>query len=585
MFGKIIYMNDNVAHIQMTEGSNSTNLINLHIIFEDNSSGTNRRIVGEIEEINNNLMKVHFLGEFDGNYFLGGLLAKPSLNSRIRVITKQELTLLVGQNIESNFYIGKSPLYNVPVYADINDFFSNHMAIFGNTGSGKSYGLARLMQNVFSNPKMIPYRANFFIFDAYGEYHNAFEGIEKLNPNLNFKYYTTNKYDTGGSPVRIPIWLLSLDDMTLLLGATEHSQIPIIERMLKLVRIFSESSEMAIKYKNHLIARAIMSILYSNQSPSSKRNDILSIFSNCSTNEFNSEAPIQGIGYVRKFRECFTIDKDGSFTDGILVTEYISGFIDDSLDRYESSQDNYFTLDDLEKALNFTLISEGLLRNEKTYADAITIKVRLHSLAISENARFFTYDKYITLDNYISSLVSCENNKKAQIINFNLEDIDDTIAKVITKIYTRMLFEFTKKLKVRASIPFHILLEEAHRYVQNDTDRYMIGYNIFERVAKEGRKYGLVFNLISQRPVEISETVISQCSNFLIFKMNHPRDLDYIKKMLPNINAEIVEKQKSLQPGTCVAFGKAFKIPMVIKMDRPNPEPQSSNCDVFEKWK
>lgn len=585
MFGKIIYMNDNVAHIQMTEGSNSTNLINLHIIFEDNSSGTNRRIVGEIEEINNNLMKVHFLGEFDGNYFLGGLLAKPSLNSRIRVITKQELTLLVGQNIESNFYIGKSPLYNVPVYADINDFFSNHMAIFGNTGSGKSYGLARLMQNVFSNPKMIPYRANFFIFDAYGEYHNAFEGIEKLNPNLNFKYYTTNKYDTGGAPVRIPIWLLSLDDMTLLLGATEHSQIPIIERMLKLVRIFSESSEMAIQYKNHLIARAIMSILYSNQSPSSKRNDILSIFSNCSTNEFNSEAPIQGIGYVRKFRECFTIDKDGSFTDGILVTEYISGFIDDSLDRYESSQDNYFTLDDLEKALNFTLISEGLLRNEKTYADAITIKVRLHSLAISENARFFTYDKYITLDNYISSLVSCENNKKAQIINFNLEDIDDTIAKVITKIYTRMLFEFTKKLKVRASIPFHILLEEAHRYVQNDTDRYMIGYNIFERVAKEGRKYGLVFNLISQRPVEISETVISQCSNFLIFKMNHPRDLEYIKKMLPNINAEIVEKQKSLQPGTCVAFGKAFKIPMVIKMDRPNPEPQSSNCDVFEKWK
>ncbi len=585
MFGKITYINDNIAHIQMTEGTNSTNLINLHIIFEDNSGGNNRRIVGEIEEINDHLIKVHFLGEFDGNHFLGGLLSKPSLNSRIRVITKEELTLLVGQNIESNFYIGKSPLYNVPVYADINDFFSNHMAIFGNTGSGKSYGLARLMQNLFSNPKMIPYRANFFIFDAYGEYHNAFEGIEKLNPNLNFKYYTTNKYDIGGTPVRIPIWLLSLDDMTLLLGATEHSQIPIIERMLKLVRIFSESSEMANKYKNHLIARAIMSILYSNQSPSSKRNDILSIFNNCSTNEFNSEAPIQGLGYVRKFRECFTIDKDGSFTDGILVTEYISGFIDDSLDKYESDQDNYFTLDDLEKALNFTLISEGLLRNEKTYADAITIKVRLHSLAISENARFFTYDKYITLDNYISSLVSCENNKKAQIINFNLEDIDDTIAKVITKIYTKMLFEFTKKLKVRASIPFHILLEEAHRYVQNDTDRYMIGYNIFERVAKEGRKYGLVFNLISQRPVEISETVISQCSNFLIFKMNHPRDLDYIKKMLPNINAEIVEKQKSLQPGTCVAFGKAFKIPMVIKMDRPNPEPQSSNCDVFATWK
>lgn len=87
-------------------------------------------------------------------------------------------------------------------------------------------------------------------------------------------------------------------------------------------------------------------------------------------------------------------------------------------------------------------------------------------------------------------------------------------------------------------------LEEAHRYVQNDNDTYLIGYNIFERVAKEGRKYGMILNLISQRPVEISETVISQCSNFIIFKMNHPRDLEYIKQMLPNISVEIVEKQK-----------------------------------------
>ena len=175
-------------------------------------------------------------------------------------------------------------------------------------------------------------------------------------------------------------------------------------------------------------------------------------------------------------------------------------------------------------------------------------------------------------------------NHKAQIINFNMEDIDDWFAKVITKIYTKMLFDFTKNLPKRASLPFHVFLEEAHRYVQNDSDKDLIGYNIFERVAKEGRKYGLIFNLISQRPVEISETVISQCTNFIIFKMNHPRDLEYIKKMLPNISAEIVEKQKSLQPGTCVAFGKAFRVPMIIHMEMPNPEPSSSNCDVIDTW-
>ncbi len=66
--------------------------------------------------------------------------------------------------------------------------------------------------------------------------------------------------------------------------------------------------------------------------------------------------------------------------------------------------------------------------------------------------------------------------------------------------------------------------------------------------------------------------------------MNHPRDIEYIKKMLPNISAEIVEKQKSLQPGTCVAFGKSFKIPMIVKMQMPSPEPYSSNCDVVNTW-
>ena len=148
-----------------------------------------------------------------------------------------------------------------------------------------------------------------------------------------------------------------------------------------------------------------------------------------------------------------------------------------------------------------------------------------------------------------------------------------------------MLFDFTKKLRVRASIPFHIFLEEAHRYVREDNDNYLLGYNIFERVAKEGRKYGLIFNLISQRPVEISETVISQCSNFLIFKMTHPRDLEYIRKMLPNISSEIVEMQKTLQSGTCVAFGRAFRIPLLVKMDLPSPEPNSTNADVALRWK
>ena len=579
MVGKIVYISNTLAHIELEEVN--SNLMNMHVIFEDNG----RKIIGEVEDIDGNKVSIHFLGEIIDNKFIAGLIMKPSLNSKIRLITNDELKYLVGSDTENNLFLGYSPLYdNCPIYTDINDLFSNHMAIFGNTGSGKSYGVARLLQNLFEKTKIVPFKSNFFIFDAYGEYHNAFSSIGKYNPNYHFKYYTTNLNDTDGSILRIPLWLLGIDDMALLLQADSHSQIPIIERMLKLVSIFSESSEQAENHKNHLIAKAIMTILYTNQTSTAKRNDIFSILASCSTDKFNLNAPVQGIGYVRKFRECFTIDKDGEFTENILVTEYISSFIHDEYDRYEPGKPNFYTLKDLEKALEFTLISEGLLRNEKMYNEAVTLKVRLHSLVISQNSIYFSYPSYVTLEQYISTLVA-SNNGKAQIINFNLEDIDDSLAKIITKIYTKMLFDFTKKLKVRASIPFHLFLEEAHRYVQNDNDNFLLGYNIFERVAKEGRKYGLIFNLISQRPVEISETVISQCSNFIIFKMNHPRDLDYIKKMLPNINAEIVEKQKTLQPGTCVAFGKAFKVPLIIRMELPNPEPHSSNCDVINRWK
>ena len=137
---------------------------------------------------------------------------------------------------------------------------------------------------------------------------------------------------------------------------------------------------------------------------------------------------------------------------------------------------------------------------------------------------------------------------------------------------------------MRATLPFHIILEEAHRYVQNDNDVKLLGYNIFERITKEGRKYGVLLGLISQRPSDLSETSLSQCSNFLIFKMLHPRDINYIKDMVPNITDEMMRRIKILQPGNCMAFGSAFKVPVLTKIDEPNPHPSSSSCDISANW-
>ena len=581
MFEGITYISNQSAHIKLKDNVQiKTNLMNLHLVFEDQ----NKKILGEVNDVDGTIVKARFLGEIVGDKLLGGTIRKPSLDASIRVIERSEIPIITGKDEVGFMKLGNNPLYDdFPVYLDVNNFFSNHFAIFGNTGSGKSCGVSRLFQNMFHDSRLYPYKSNILIFDSSSEYYNAFRNLNEINSSYNYRYISTNETDGLGEPLRLPVYLLNKDDLALLLQCTSHSQLPIIERMLKLALVFSQNDVDANGYKNHLIAKAIMNILYTNETAPNKRNEIFSILASCSTDEFNLEAPVQGIGYVRKFRECFLIDNSGNFTESVLLTEYVSSFIKDEYDNFEPSKGVYYNLDTLEKALNFTLISEGWLRNDQTYGDSVTLKVRLHTLIVGNNAKYFDVPDYISLESYLSSLL-INNGRKYQIVNINLNDIDDDFAKVLTKIYSRLIFDFAKGLKQRGSIPFHIILEEAHRYIQDDRDRFLFGYNIFERIAKEGRKYGVIMGLISQRPVELSDTVISQCTNILIFKINHPVDVEYIRKMVPNITDEIIEKQKSLQPGTCLGFGLGFKIPIIVKMEMPNPSPLSSNCDVVRIW-
>ncbi len=582
MFGKILYISDNIAHVENKMNRDVVaDLMNIHVIFE----APNQRILGEVIELNDEVIKIRFLGEYQGKKYLNGVLRKPVLNSSIRVINGGELMELVGTYTDKSFILGDSAIYkNFKVCPSINSLFSNHLAIFGNSGSGKSCGVARIVQNIFSNNAANPINANLFIFDAYGEYKNAFHTLNEKNPNYNYKFITTNPVDNDDFTLDLPIHLFNLDDWALLLQANTHSQLPIIENTIKLAKIFSQDNEISRRLKNHLIAKALLAVLFSSETTSNKKNEIFTIIEVCNTPEFNFNSVIPGVGYTRIFSECFEIDSHGNFGESVLITEYILKHILDDSENFQIPEEAYYTLNDFAKAMEFTLISEGFQHNENLYSDSIILKVRLNTIMSNKVGKFFTGDRFISLKDYINSLIM-KNDKKSQIININLEDIDDVYAKVIVKIFCRLLFEYSKGLEERATMPFHLFLEEAHRYIQKDNDTYLIGYNIFDRIAKEGRKYGVILDIISQRPVEISDTVIAQCSNFLIFKMTHPLDIKYIEEMLPNISSDIVEKQKVLQPGTCVGFGSAFKIPMIVKLEMPNPMPYSSNCDVSSCWK
>jgi hypothetical protein len=432
----------------------------------------------------------------------------------------------------------------------------------------------------------MPVNSNLFIFDAYGEYTNAFSFLNNY-PNTALKTFTTkvsNFEDIRTELLRIPPWLLEVDDYALLLESESVAQLPMIEKALKLVSIFSKNEEEVIVYKNDIIARALEEILYSGGTPMQIRDQIFAVLTSFSTRDLSLESKVIVPGWTRTLRQCLIIDKDGKIQEMNLVSEFFKSFKQEGLDLKIPDGTFTYTLNDLKKAFDFALISEGMLQSDQVYEDANKLKVRIHSLINSTKGEYFNATEFITKEDFVKNLSITKDGRKAQIINFNINYIDDRFAKVLVKIISKLLFEHCANLTDRASTPFHIVLEEAHRYVQNDNDVNIIGYNIFERITKEGRKYGIILGLISQRPSEISETAISQCTNFLVFRMQHPKDLRYIREMIPNISEEIIDKFKVLQPGTCMAFGSAFKIPLLLKLSLPNPLPYSQNTDIERRW-
>lgn len=584
MLGTIISIEENIVYVKLNpELKGLGNIANSFIVFESNESN----IVGEVINVKENILHVNLIGQIKDNQFVTGISKKPSLDSIVKLVSKEKVPFIIGMptyHENRDLLLGTSPIYDdVKIGVNVNEFFSKHFAIIGSTGSGKSCGVARIFQNLFSKKMSVPYKASIFLFDAYGEYHNAFKNINALNSNISFKAYTTNT--KGDSEImKIPLWFLGVDDIALLLNAEKASQLTIIEKALKYVTIFGREESSVIKYKNDIIARALLDILSSGNSPAQIRDQVFSVLSYYHTSELNLETPVVQPGYTRPLKQCFVIDATGKIRDMELVSSIINSYLMEEYNLELPDGSFRYTLKDLKDAFEFALISEGVLNSQKIYDDLNILKVRLHTLVNSDNHIYFDYPEFISKEKYIRNLMTAENGKKAQIINFNINYIDDRLAKTITKIYSKLLFDYAKSLENKATYPFHIVLEEAHRYVQNDNDTYLLGYNIFDRITKEGRKYGVLLGLITQRPSELSETAISQCSNFLIFKVQHPKDVNYIKEMVPNITEETVKKIKLLPPGMCMAFGSGFKIPVIVKFDMPNPAPNSASCDITNSW-
>ncbi len=585
MFGKILNIDENTIFVENTSKQIETNILNMHVVFAEG----NRKIIGEVVKVTEERIEILLLGEIRDNYFQGGILKVPGMNTSCRLIYKSELEMLIGsQNFaaKNTLLLGNSVNYEgYKTTMNMNEFFSHHFAILGNTGTGKSCGVARILQNVFYyNNEALPTNAHIILFDVYGEYHQAFSKLQEI-PGIRVKNYTTEVKSQSAEVISIPPYFLDVDDLAILLDVQDSTLLSVIEKSLEYVYIFKSTDPKSEEYKNDIIAKCLLDILSSGKTSTQIRDQIISLLMKYNTPTLNLDSEIVQPGYTRTIRQCLNIDNQGKINAIQFVVDFLSNFTKVDLDYTQTPGDTFiYTLEDLYYALEFALLSEGTFNSQSIYDKANGLKIRLHAIINSDMKKYFEVTNPISKKEYIQRMFQTPLREPVQLVNMNFNFIDERFAKVLTKIFSKMFFEYATNLEPRGSYPIHIILEEAHRYVNNDTDTKVIGYNIFDRITKEGRKYGVIMGFITQRPSELSSTALSQCSNFIVFRLFHPEDLKIVSAISANITTRDLEKIKLLRPGMALAFGTSFPLPIISKLDLPNPTPNSENVNIENTW-
>lgn len=626
VIGRIISINHNNVTAELTQnlGSYITLYDGIRFVGEIGSyvaiDDLNRRIIAEIisvdeknemaaEKLNKaesrRYLKINLLGEISNSIFNFGVTKMPPVFSEIKIISESDLRLMLDIN-ENDITddSGKTKLTVLPIGSSVmfpeyqvkvklNEFFGFHFAVFGNTGSGKSNTIANIIQRIFSKKDYSARGAKFIVFDSNGEYEAAFKSVNEINSQINARFLSTS-YDAENR-LTIPVWALSVDDWAILLHASEKTQVPIISRALDMIKVFDSPADddTAKKVRNHIVASVIKDVLSSSENPTTQNAKILMILNKFHTEEIkletvipaNREADVNNAGGRNATPVQLSIATALSLAYAkmyapVSLMEYCDGFILSNInDLIENKPTVPYSLKRFTEAVEFAVLYEGSISSSRIYEYTSTLVTRLKHLSESEQGSFFDKTEFTTIKDYIKSIIG-----ESQLLNIDISSLDDTATEVVTKVFCKMLFDYMRSLKPRNAMPVNLILEEAHRFVRSDMDYGVLGYNIFERIAKEGRKFGLLMGISSQRPSELSKTVVSQCSNFIIHKIQNPDDIQYISRMVPYVNQGIVDRITYLRRGHALVFGTAINLPTLTAFDKANPTPNSGNSNIVEKW-
>ena len=486
--------------------------------------------------------------------------------------------------------IGTSVIFDgYEVKVRIDDFFGGHTAILGNTGSGKSCTISAILQSLFEKPDEHRARgATFIVFDVNGEYAKALESLSEKDGIGITRILLDGSSDEG--KFQLPHWFLDQSEWELLLQASERTQVPVLRMALGLATVFSKegSTELA-EIKNHILATCLSQILSDDSSSPSKHDRILGLLKRFYTDEINIKfvGPMISID----FGKMKNADKLLEFLRG---TEKHSGFIVEGL-KLPSYEKLPFDFAALGEAIDLAILYEESHGNRQIRDYCSQMVTRFKSLEERPEYRFLRHaikDGVAppSAEGFVQSILGTEQKdgrliKNNQIIIVDMNDVEDEIVELVASVIARMVFQILRRSNPRSRFPVHLLLEEAHRYVAEKPSRFAVDASkVYERIAKEGRKYGLFVLIASQRPSELSKTVLSQCSNFVIHRIQNPDDLSQIRQMTPFISESVLKRLPSLPKQHALVFGTSVNLPTTFRVRNANPLPLSDDAKIRDLW-
>ena len=553
----------------------------------------------------------------DGYKFKRGLESFPSVGDIVILPTDEQLCSIVESGDNRRVYIGNSPLVgNAKVMIDPDRLFGRHLAVLGNTGSGKSCSVAGLIRwsiesarekladgnNADGNNNNIV-NSRFIVLDPNGEYSRAF--ADKPNANI----YTVNVEGGTEKQLEVPLWFWNTDEWCGFTKASPKTHRTTIVHSLKSVRsgnIFEgQTKERDLANYVRVIIQALQIEVKEGAPFERKRSygfhPILMKWCAGVVAEGDFSASLKAAISVldEKVRD-FHIHRSG---DGFIDYTYSRKDIDDLIRLLNKvfheaggREDEFLPIDE-DSPIPFT--GENFVRSIEANAEIlrttdyiVTLMPRIKTLLTDVRVKKVIDNDTLQLSDWLDSYIGANNEESLTIIDLSLLPSD--VTSIITAVIARMIFETQQRyLKLnKQCLPTVLVMEEAHYFVKRyNDDIENIGpttqcCKIFEKIAREGRKFGLGLVLSSQRPSELSPTVLSQCNSFLLHRISNDRDQELIHRLLPDNMRGILREMPSLPSQYAVLLGWASELPVMVKMRtlREEQRPQSNDPDYWDVW-